>query len=485
MSHFEVVLAPDRLQAVLKFPAYSRITKPSAEEISDTSSLVQGLWKTILEDLGEKKIVSGIDEKAYQSASLQWLQDGQAREVVVARAVLPQNGQDAKVEILFHPPAHRPATVKEPTENTSSDKSSKIDLKDLHYVTNVTKGTPLLRFVPPTVGTPGQKVTGEILPSVPGKDKKIEISEGVRVVETEAGDRSYEAEDDFILEKISTGSVRLTRHLKIDRDVDAHTGNIHALGSLTIRGSVVSGFFVHTTGDVTIEGVLEESSSVQAGGSVKIKGGVLGGPVGIFVKAGRDIEALFVQNAKLSAAGSIRILDAVVNSELESGGMVSVTGKTGCILTSRVVAAQSIVADVVGSAAEGHVTLVAGLNPALWNGLSRRRRELAFLKSRGLKGSYPRRFSASASKLAKAVVTCEAKRRRSGLVMERLIERREKLMVSDLAAKQELPVVRVRRKVHPKTRIDIGAYTLSVAEERGVSVFEPDIERSKILSKVK
>ncbi|QQR81328.1 MAG: DUF342 domain-containing protein [Deltaproteobacteria bacterium] len=266
--------------------------------------------------------------------------------------------------------------------------------------------------------------------------------------------------------------------MKISSDIDYHTGNIDACGSVTITGSVMPNFVVKAAGDIVIQGNIE-SAYVEAKGSLKAAG-IFGKTEATIVKAGKSLEANFLQNCHVTAKSDIHIRDSVVNSEVSSETQIDVSGGKGAVVTSRLMAGSHIVASVLGSHGENPLQLIAGVNPKLWQGLERQKRELNFTRRVALRGSYKRRRPDNA--LERNISVRQSKKRNYASVLERSVARREKNILSDLVLRKELPYVKASQKVYANVHIKIGPYRFKTTEESDGKIFQPDLQHAIIVA---
>ncbi len=278
----------------------------------------------------------------------QLVAQGHGENVCVARARPPENGEDARFEVLV-----------EACKNLEllEDERGRVDLHQLHEFVVVEAGTELMRRIPPTAGVPGMDVVGTSIPAKPGTLWEFSRdTEGAAVSPV----------DPHLLVATAKGHpVVVPRGVRVDpmlriQNVNLDTGNIDFDGSLEIAGDVTSGFVVQASGDIYIRGMVEKAR-VVARKNLVIQGGILGEEkvtddghqLRTHVQAGGDISARFVNLAEVTAGRDLMVREYVLQSQLRSGGKVLLGqgGGKGSIIGGQVQAALRVVANTIGSEA--------------------------------------------------------------------------------------------------------------------------------------
>jgi uncharacterized protein len=126
--------------------------------------------------------------------------------------------------------------------------------------------------------------------------------------------------------------------------VDFSTGNIHYPGSVVVRQDVKSGFEIKAGRDIFIAGNIESAQVVSKEGSVHVDGGIYG-KGNAAVVAAKDIEAGAVQEAEITAEGSVRIARSATNAEITAAGSIECNTCVGGRLKSH----DSLTVGVAGS----------------------------------------------------------------------------------------------------------------------------------------
>ncbi len=163
------------------------------------------------------------------------------KSFVVAKGTDPIKGEDAKVKYLEIP--ERKPVIRE---------DGRADYFDMNFIFEIKEGSWLGEKIPAQPGTPGTNIHGEPVPAPPGKDVPLKYDRKSATEVEEEGKIILRATNNGVLEN-RQGLISVSRHLPIEGDVGLETGNIQFDGSISIRGTVQSGFSVIATGDISIE----------------------------------------------------------------------------------------------------------------------------------------------------------------------------------------------------------------------------------------
>lgn len=474
LRSFLILDLSNPLQALLSFsprptPDDSALPENLAPVLTFQKSPEGDVWDCIVNFLAEKKVVFGIDEKAIRKAISQWLATGEAVEVKAAVGEPPTDSQDAALELL----------IQDKKYLGDPDQPHPIDHRDRGNYLNIRKGTLLARATPPLIGKPGLSVHGEELAARVPAEASVEITPLVGKNTYENGVVTYEALDDAMLMECSVMKIDLVDTVSIKHDIDYHVGNIEAYGSVTIQGSVTSGFQVKARKNIEVSGLVE-NAYLEAGGKVKIVGGIVGKSGSTTVRCGGDFEALFVENARITSGGKVVIADSVVNSEIIAEDEIKVIEKKGVVITSRLLAGTTVAAKIFGSPGEGTVHLIAGTSPTRWQRVMRIMREKAFLHRQHMRGFMAESKRAVARGKRHLQIQWAVKNRTS-YAMERLAARLQKNMVAELKNQSKLPFVWALKKFFRKVQVNIGPYEARVNEETKSGLYVLDLEQGKLV----
>lgn len=312
----------------------------------------------IITALTSMKITRGISKNALKKMMFlsRNLMAGERISLVVAKGKEPVDGANASFTPLVDD--FREQALKPQEKEGEADK---VDMRDLGETITVSEGDELIRRTPPTKGTEGYTVKGEIIPATPGKNHKLRVGKGAAisphdpelVIATISG-----------MPWINKDGADVDNALCLNA-VDISTGHVKFKGSVIVSGDIAADMIVRATGSVTVGGFIE-SADVQAHGDVIAMKGIIGHQVedgeeySCFVKAGGKIIAKFVQSANLQASGDIELGLHSIQSFIKSKNAVTVmdkSGLTGSIVGGEVYAGSTITTVNLGATA-GTQTLV-------------------------------------------------------------------------------------------------------------------------------
>lgn len=266
------------------------------------------------------------------------------QDVVIAAGTEPVNGEDGAV--IFKVQVENNGKPREKEDG-------KIDYYNLGLIENVRKGQVLCIIKPPTDGTPGMTVKGEVLRQKPGKPAVIATGPNTEL----------SADETRILSKIDGHfeydgrrvSVNDTYTLK--QDVDTSTGNLKAAGNLIIHGSITSGFTVEAGGFVTVAGIVE-ASTVISGGNMNLQGGATGSTI----KSGGNLKSKFTENCNIYVGGDFNT-EYVLNSSVRCKRNLKTEGIISKIIGGCCIVGLNVECRTIGSAAGVKTILEIGNDP--------------------------------------------------------------------------------------------------------------------------
>ncbi|MGE4558432.1 MAG: DUF342 domain-containing protein [Desulfovibrionaceae bacterium] len=266
--------------------------------------------------------------------------------ILAAKGIRPQDGKDGWLELLVEGRSGK-AAVKD---------DGRVDHHDRGVYPSVGAGVDIARLHPPTMGLPGTDVFGKPIPAKRGQPLKAAAGENVEALEDGKLFRSNAA---GILSQRG-GVLAVTECLSVSGDVDFSTGNI-ALerGSVKISGAVLAGFTIDAPAHVIVGDVIE-SAYVTAGKDVEVRGGILM-PDGGLVKAGGSVICQFATNANIEAGGDVVIAHNISNCDIKTKGRVVNSKGKGIIQGGRIVCAQGLDTNEIGSELGVATTIVVSV----------------------------------------------------------------------------------------------------------------------------
>lgn len=298
--------------------------------------------------LGEAGVTFGIDEAVVGAACA----DNVAARVLAAAGVPPENGEDARFDLLV-------ADARDRTPRL--DDRGLIDFRDQGAIPTVSAEQPLMRRIPPTAGKAGRTVRGEVLEPVPGKNEQFaEDLVGACVA----------ADDANMLRAMVSGQpVRCGNGVNVEsvlqlRGVNMATGNIAFDGTVNIEGEVLPGMKVNASGDIVVTGVVD-NAVLTAGGDIRVSGGIIAKSR---VSAGGAVSVRFVENAQVQAGTNIVVEDSALQAELQANNQIIVGLKStqrGRLAGGSARAMMLIRTPILGSSTSGVTQLLLGVNPVL------------------------------------------------------------------------------------------------------------------------
>ena len=422
---------------------------------------------TIAGALEENKVTTGIDPSAlnyiFQEHPYYTL-------IPVACGTPIQEGENGRV--VEHYPRQLNRSVK-------LDEKGVADYRAMNYMQLIKEGDVICDIIPPTPGTPGQRVDGAAAEPQPVKPASVVV--GPNTVLSEDGTKLLAAKEGHLEHDGKKFVVKLI--LDIPSDVDYNTGNIDYHGDVHIRGDVRGTFVVKAAGNITIDGLVE-AATVEAGGDVLISCGVLGDNNAV-IRSGGNIRAKYLENC-IAYAGKSVFADCIISSQVYSDESVQVTSGRGTIIGGTIVAANSVKSRMVGTESGrkteielGTLTYVKatrGIDTAelktLMDELAALERDISFLKKRQRmeedeEKANPRLDAA----LSRRAVVCEQ--------IEDLTRRQQELE----ELKPELTKCRFEcSTVYPPTMLNIGGAIWKFEEVKNscVGIFNKETGEVKI-----
>ncbi|MNO59507.1 hypothetical protein D3C76_500960 [compost metagenome] len=250
----------------------------------------------------------------------------------------------------------------------------KVDYKDLVRLHNVLKGQIIAKIIPPEPGKSGMMVTGEELPFKPGKEAHFKVGKNVLVDQEETA--MYAAIDGLVT-LTDKGKINVFPVYEVNGDVDYSTGNIDFVGTVVIRGNVLTGFTVKSAGDIRVVGGVEGAELIS-GGSIEITGGIIGYNKGL-VSAGKNVKVSFIQDGNVVAGEDVIVTQSVMHSNIRAGRDVLCNGAKGLIVGGIVQAGERVVARTIGNTMSTATAIEVGVVPELRNEINELRQELRHL----------------------------------------------------------------------------------------------------------
>ncbi|TDF98202.1 DUF342 domain-containing protein [Paenibacillus piri] len=343
----EIALSDDKLNAFLQF-------KTNDDKLTFSLEQLEELLKTYY-------IVHGID-RGKLAEIVKNPKAVFASKTLIATGTPPINGQDGSILLQFdyNDGSKKPVELED----------GKVDYKEVTTIHNVRKGQLLAQRIAATPGTPGKAVTGEPLPAKDGKEARFKL--GKNVVADAEQTAMYSAIDGMI-SLTERDRINVFPIFEVNGDVDYNIGNIDFVGSVVIRGNVLTGFKIKAAGDIRITGSVE-SADLDAEGSIEISAGILGHNKGV-IRAGKRVRSSFIQDATV-VAEEVLVTQSIMHSAVRASKDVICKGTKGLIVGGIVQAGELVSARTIGNSMSTVTVIEVGVLPELRNELLQLRTQL-------------------------------------------------------------------------------------------------------------
>ena len=266
---------------------------------------------------------------------------------LVAQGTPPKRGADAIITYLELP--ERRPVIRE---------DGKADYFDMNFIFEIKEGMWLGEKIPPTAGIPGTAIDGSLIIPQPGRDAALKYDRQSAYEVEEEGKVILRSRINGVLEHVK-GLISVNRHLPINGDIGLETGNINFDGSVSVKGTVLTGYSIVAKGDISIEapeGVSGAKLIKSVDGDVFIRGGIFGLGETV-VEAGGNIFVKHVNEANLHAVGDITIGFYSMGSNL-NGSSINLDLRKGKIVGGTAIARKSIHVAIAGNRLERRTELI-------------------------------------------------------------------------------------------------------------------------------
>lgn len=270
-----------------------------------------------------------------------------SKPIIIAEGLPSKKGQDAKVTYL-EIPEKKPQILE----------SGRADYLNMNFIFEIEQDAWVGEKIPAQPGVPGENVLGETVPAIDGKDVPLKYDASTIYEQEEDGKTVIRAKENGVIDNTNE-RLMINKHLQIKNDVGLETGNLKFDGSITISGTVITGYSVVATGDISIEGnegvtgaKLIESKS----GDVYIRGGIFGNGETV-VSAGGNIYVKHTNDSTLQASKDIFIGSYAMGSNLIAQN-IFVDEQNGKIIGGHTEATHSINAAIAGNRLERKTELI-------------------------------------------------------------------------------------------------------------------------------
>ncbi|PZE22427.1 DUF342 domain-containing protein [Paenibacillus xerothermodurans] len=343
----EIVLSEDKLHAFLQFKQCDdRLTFSIDQlgEVLQSFHVSHGVDRSKLAEIAD-------NPKAFFSA-----------KTLIATGSPPIPGQDGYINLLLD--------LDTDTKKPAEMEDGKVDFKQITSIHNVKKGQLIAQRFFGTEGAPGIAVTGETIAARAGKEAHFKI--GKNVV-TDADKTNLYAAIDGMVTKTDRDKINVFPVFEVNGDVDYNIGNIDFVGTVVIRGSVLTGFRIKAAGDIRVTGSVE-GADLEADGSIEITAGILGHNKGV-IRAGKRVKSSFIQDATIIAE-EVTVSQSIMHSTVRASKEVICKGSKGLIVGGVIQAGELVSARTVGNSMSTATVIEVGVLPELRNELAQLRTQL-------------------------------------------------------------------------------------------------------------
>ncbi|GGG12196.1 DUF342 domain-containing protein [Paenibacillus abyssi] len=273
-------------------------------------------------------------------------------KTVIAKGQSPQDGSNGSIKYIYDMDDHqlKPAELED----------GKVDLKEVIQLRNVRRGQLIAEKIPAEAARHGNAVTGEVLFGKDGKEARFKVGKNVVVGPDET---SLYAAIDGMITKTDRDKINVFPVYEVNGDVDYNTGNIDFVGTVVVRGNVLTGFRIKASGDIRIIGGVE-GAELESEGSIEITGGILAGHKG-HILAGKNIKSSFIQEGNVFAAEDIIVSQSIMHSNVRAGHNVLCAGAKGLLVGGTVQAGEKVSARTIGNTMSTATTIEVGVKPEL------------------------------------------------------------------------------------------------------------------------
>ena len=265
--------------------------------------------------------------------------------IKIAEGIRPLPGVDGWYEFLFE-------TECDDKPKILADGS--VDYSMYGDIPSVEEGATIAIYHPAQEAKDGVDVFGKLLVATKGKNMAKLSGRGFKALEDGC---TYVAKYGGKI-TYQDGRVSIEQELYIKDDVSNTTGDITYRNDIHVRGNVLTGVtLISEKGSIIVDGYVE-SAVLKAKKDVILKNGMQGNERGS-IEAGGDVSGKFFERTKIIAGGNVNA-NAIMNSIVESGNDVIVSGRFGIIVAGEIRATHQIRATIIGNTAEVENRIYAG-----------------------------------------------------------------------------------------------------------------------------
>ncbi|MDE6615406.1 MAG: FapA family protein [Lachnospiraceae bacterium] len=342
-------------------------------------------------------------------------------------------------------------------------KDGSVDYSEYGSVPSVVEGERLVVYHPPTPCKDGINVFGASILAKKGKDLAKIKGKGFVIDSTGTEyTAKYDGKVTYIAERLV-----VDKELVVEGDVSFTTGDIEFQNDIHIRGNVFSGVSVTSQkGSIIVDGYVEQAA-LSARNDVVLKNGMQGNGKGS-IEAGGSVKGKFFEQSSITCKGDVQA-NAIMNTRIEAGQDIIVSGKYGVIVGGSVSAMRYISANIIGNMSEVRTEVKAGVDGDLFALLAQCKQNkedsekslktvvdaLEKVQQALSKGDNPE-LSKKRIQLMRSKIECDTR-------VNELTKREQEIL--DQMGKANLAKITINKVVNPGTAITINGVKVLVTEE--------------------
>lgn len=348
-SYLSVSISEDKTVAYLQFlksDGEFKCTQEDLERFIQSQQIKYGINRRTLQQIAENP------EKYFFA------------KTAIAFGESPVQGIDGRIEVVMK-------IVDDKSHSPLESENGNVDHKEINNLNNVLKGQLISKRVAPLPGKPGISVMNEVIQFKPGKDANFKAGKNIVI---NAEKTAMYAAIDGMITITDKGKINVFPIYEVNGDVDYSIGNIDFVGTVIIRGNVLTGFRIKAAGDIRVIGGVE-GAELDAEGSIEISSGIIGYNKG-HVKAGLNVKTSFIQDGYVIAGEEVIVSQSIMHSNIRAGKSVICLGSKGLIVGGNIQAGEKVIARTVGNSMSTITTIEVGVLPDLRNELVQLRNQL-------------------------------------------------------------------------------------------------------------
>ena len=314
-------------------------------------AVTREMVQTGLDDL---QVTEGVKEEEIASI-IERLTDGGKgeRSPIIAEGQAPEHGADTRLDFK----------VEIERDVGDIDEEGQFQFNEEALGPNVQPGQLIATLIPPTAGTDGKSVRGEVREANQGSVNDFEPGTNVEV-RLEDGTKCFYAKSEGVA-RLSGNRVHVWEVLTITGDVSFSTGNLDFRGTIVVKGSIRPGFGLKATGDVIVTGSVEPGGKIVAQGKVLVGKGFTGRKTRVTSLG--DVNTQYVHESTVQSAGTIHIRNYAQQAFLRASHIKVYTAegqRGGSLFGGETWALRSVDAVWLGNTANATTAINAGMDLA-------------------------------------------------------------------------------------------------------------------------